>query len=97
MDTVLLYRKTVIELVTRSITEFSLHAGHSNTDTHIQQLLLPDIWVDGKKLYQNWTTIKMDDGERQRYTLTYDKLLDPYEFIEDFNPVIQYIVQIDPS
>ena len=91
------YTQAVIGLVTRSITEFSLHAGHSNTDTHIQQLLLPDIWVDGKKLYQYRTTLEKDDGERQRYQLTYDKLLDPYEFEEDFNPIINYIVPIDPS
>ena len=96
MDTVLLYRKIVVELVTRSITKFSFHAGHSTTETQIEQLLLPDIWVDGKKLYQYRTTLKMDDGGRQRYTLTHDKLLDPYEFVEESKPVIQYIVQIDP-
>ena len=90
------YREIVIGLVTRSITEFSLHAGHSTTDTHIGQLL-PDIWIDGKELYQYRTTLEMDEGERQRYTLTYDKLLDPYEFVEDFNPIIKYIVPIDPS
>ena len=90
------YREIVIGLITRSITEFSLHAGHGTTDTYIGQLLLPDIWIDGKKLYQYRTTLKMDDGERQRYTLTHDKLLDPYEFVEESKPVIQYIVQIDP-
>ena len=93
------YRQAVIGLVTRSITEFSLHAGHGTRDTHIGQLLLPDIWVDGKELYhwQYRTTLEMDEGERQRYTLTYDKLLDPYEFVEDFNPIIKYIVPIDSS
>ena len=90
------YREIVIGLVTRSITEFSLHAGHSTTDTHIGQLL-PDIWIDGKELYQYRTKLEMDEGERQRYTLTYGKLLDPYEFVEDFNPIIKYIVPIDPS
>ena len=94
---ILFYRKTVIGLVTRSITEFSLHFGHNTittTHTHIrQQLLLPDIWVDGKKLYQYQTTFMLNDRERQRYMLTYDKLLDPYEYVEDFTPVIQYILQ----
>jgi hypothetical protein len=90
----MLYRKTVIGLVTRSITEFSLHTT-STTDTHIGQLLLPDIWVDGKKLYQYLTILRLDDGERQRYTLTYDKLLDPYEYVEEFNFGIEYISQLD--
>ena len=95
--TMFFYREIVIGLVTRSITEFSLHAGHGTTDTYIGQLLLPDIWIDGKKLYQYRTTLEMDEGERQRYTLTYDKPLDPYEFVEDFSPIVKYIVPLDPS
>ena len=74
------YRRTVIGLVTRSITEFSLHVGHN------PQLLLPDIWVDGDKLYQYRTML--DDGKRQRYMLTYDELLDPYDYVEEWDPLI---------
>ena len=83
------YRKTVIGLVTRSITEFSINAGHNTTP----QLLLPDFWVDGKKLYQYQTLITLGDAERRRYTPTYDKLLDPYEHVENFTPLQQYILQ----
>ena len=88
---VLFYRKTVIGLVTRSITQFSIHVGRNTTST--PQLLLPDIWVDGKKLFQYRTLITPDDGERRGYMLSYDKLLDPYECVEDFTPLIQYILQ----
>ena len=83
----LFYRKTVIGLVTRSITEFSLHVGHSTTPQ-----LLPDIWVDGKKLYQYRYQTTLDDGERRRYMLTFDEPLDPYESVKDFAP-IPYIAQ----
>ena len=83
---VMFYRKTVIGLITRSITEFSINV---NTSQH----LLPDIWVDGKKLYQFQTLTIQDDGERWRYMLTRDKLLDPYECVENFTPFIQYILQ----
>ena len=79
-------------LIECSVAGFSLHGGDGSRLWRIP----PDIWVDGKKLYQYRTTLKMDDGERQRYTLTHDKLLDPYEFVEESKPVIQYIVQIDP-
>ena len=44
----MLYRKNVIGLVTRSIAEFSLLVGRNTTT----QVLLPDIWVDGKSLIQ---------------------------------------------
>jgi hypothetical protein len=82
------YRKTVIGLITRSIAEFSLHVGHKT----IPQLLLPDIWVDGKKLYHSSTTL--DDGERRRYMLSYDKLLDRYEDVErNVTPLVQHILQ----
>ena len=77
------YRRTVIELVTRRITEFSLHEGHNTTP----QLLLPDIWVDGKKLYQYQTTL--GDGERRRYKLTFGELLGDY----GYDPSIHYIEQ----
>ena len=76
------YRETVMGLVTRSITEFLLHDGHNTP--HIGQLL-PDIWVDGKKLYQFQL---LDGGERRRYMLTYDMLLDPYEYVEEIIPYI---------
>ena len=82
------YCKTVIGLVTRSITEFSLHVGHNTTP----QPLLPGIWVDEKTLYQYQTPTILDDGERQRYLLTYENLLDPYEDVKDFIPLIQYIL-----
>ena len=81
---VMFYHKTVIGLVTRSITEFSINAGHNTTP----QLLLPDFWVDGKKLYQYQTLITLGDAERRRY-----KLLDPYEHVENFIPLQQYILQ----
>ena len=79
----LFYRKRVVELVARSITEFSLslHVEHNNTTPHIGQLLLPDIWDNGKILYR-YQAIPYD-GERQRYMLIYDKLWDPYEYVED--------------
>ena len=88
----MIYRKTVIGLITRSITEFSLHVGHNTTP----QLLLPDIWVDGKKLYQYQTLTTQDNvnGERQRYMLTYDKPpSDPYESEKEHHPHLQYILQ----
>lgn len=71
------YEEIVIKLVTRSITDFSLghnipHIGH----------LLPDIWVYGEKLFQ-YQTLGGDDGERQSYKLTYQKLLDPYHYEDD--------------
>ena len=70
------YGTIVTELVTRSITEFSLCVGHDIM--HAGQLL-PDIWV-GKELYQYQT---LDDGERQGYMLTFhDKLLDPYQYVD---------------
>ena len=75
---VMFYCKTVVGLITRSIIEFTIDAGHNTTTP---QPLLPDIWVEGKKLYQHQT---LDNGERRRYLLTYDKLLDPYEFEENF-------------
>ena len=58
------YDQTVKRLVTRSITGFLLHVGQNTL--HIRQLL-PDIWVDGKELYQYQTP---DDGEGHRYMLT---------------------------
>ena len=87
---VMFYRKTVIGLITRSITKFSINDEHNITPP---QLLLPDFWVNGKKLYQYQTLTTLDDGERLRYKLTYDKLLDPYEYVENFTPLIQYIIQ----
>ena len=81
-EMVRLYRRIVMELVTRSITEFSLHVGHDSIP-HIGQLL-PDIWVSGMKLYQYQTP---DDGERHGYKLTYHKPLDPYQY-EDDNTVV---------
>ena len=62
-------------LVTRSIAWFSLRVGPNSE--HIGQNL-PDIWVDGKKLYQ-CQTLTWEGGEKQVYNLIYDKLaLDPY-------------------
>ena len=81
------YPKSVIELITRSITEFSLHVG-SNTSQRIEQRL-PDIWVDEKKLFQYQT---LDDGERQRYMQIYDRLSDPYEYVDDNVPVITTVI-----
>ena len=78
------YPKSVIELIARSITQFSLHIGHNMHNTsHIEQLLL-DIWLDGKKLFQY--------GERQRYMLIYDKLSDPYEYADDDVPTIVTVI-----
>jgi len=88
-DMVMFYRKTVTGLITRSITEFSINVEHNTTP----KLLLPDIWVDGKKLYQYQTLTTQDDGQRLRYMLTYDKLLEPYEYVDNFNPLIPYILQ----
>ena len=72
--------------ITRSITEFSLPDGHDTP--HIGRLL-PDIWVDRKELYQYQTP---NDEERQRYLLTYRKLLDPYQYIEDKTSVITTVL-----
>ena len=83
----MLYRRTVIGLITRSITEFSFYVGHNTTPQ-----LLPDIWVDGKKLYQYRYQTTLDD-ERRRYVLTFDEPLDPYESVDDFTPPIQYMAQ----
>ena len=66
-----------MELITRSITEFSLHDGHNTP--HIGQLL-PDIWVHRKELYQYK---KLEGEERQRYVRTYQTPLDPYLYIVD--------------
>ena len=83
------YRRTVIELVARSITEFSLPVGHNTTP----QLLLPDIWVDRNKLYQYQTTL--NDGERRRYKLTFGELLNFGELLGlyEYDPYIRYIEQ----
>ena len=70
------YGTTVMGLVTRSVIGFSLHIGHNIP--HIGQLL-PDVWVDGKKLYQYMTEV---DEEKQGYMLTYQKLFDPYEYMK---------------
>ena len=88
---VMFYRKPVIGLVTRSITEFSINVEH-NTPPH---RLLPDIWVDGKRLYQYQTLTTLGDGERWRYMLTYysDNLLAPYEYDKSFDPLIQCVLQ----
>jgi len=86
---VMVYHKTVIGLVTRSITELSINVGHNTTSQH----LLPDFWVDGKKLYQYQTLTTLEDEERWRYVLTYDKLLNLNEYVEDFIPRIHYIRQ----
>ena len=75
------YHNIVMGLVTRSISDFSLHVGYGDVP-HIGGLLLPDIWVAGKKLYQCQTS-DYDDGGRRRYSLTYQKLLDPYRYVED--------------
>ena len=95
-DMVLDYRKTVVGLVTRSITEYSLHVGH-NLNTTTPQLLLPDIWFDRKKLYQYQTPTTLDDGERRRYMLSYDKPLDPYAFVDFYphNPPIRRMSMSD--
>ena len=82
------YDKIVMGLITRSVTEFSLHDRHNTP--YIGQLL-PDIWVDRKELYQ-YQTVTLDDGERQRYVLIYRKLLDPYLYIEDDTAVITTMV-----
>ena len=83
------YSNFVMGLITRSITEFSLGL---NTP-HIGQLL-PDIWVDGKKLYQYQ---RLDDGEGQGYMLTCDKMsvLDPYEYAEDNSTVTTTVIPLD--
>ena len=81
------YGTIVMGLVTRSITKFSLHVGSINTPHNGQSL--PDIWVDGKKLYQYRT--KVDEG-RQRYMLTYEKLFDPYQYMEDNSAVITTVL-----
>ena len=73
-------------LITRSITEFSLHGGHNIP--HFGQLP-PDIWVDRKELYQYQT---LDGEESQRYVRTYQTLLDPYEYIEDNTAVITTVL-----
>ena len=73
-------------LITRSIIGFSLHVEHNMS--HIGQLL-PDIWVDGKKLYQYRT---QDDEARQRYMLTYQKLFDPYQYVEDDTTVMTTVL-----
>ena len=78
-DSDMFYRKIVMGLVTCSITEFSRH----NTPRIGQ--FLPDIWVDGRKLYQYQT---LYNGEGQRYVLVYHKLLDPYQYAEDNISVI---------
>ena len=82
----MLYDEIFMGLITCSITEFSLHDG--NNTRHIGQLL-PDIWVDRKKLYQYQT---LDGEERQRYMLTYQRLLDPYIYIEDNTAVITTVL-----
>ena len=84
------YDKIVMGLITRSITEFSLHDGHNTP--RIGQLL-PDINVHGKKLYQYQT---LDDEERRRYILTYYDIpsrLGPYEYLveEDVTPVLAIV------
>ena len=89
---VTLYRKAVIPLVTRSITDIdlSLHVGHNAS----QLLLLPYIWVDGKKkLYQYQKTLDDTSGERRGYMLIYEKPLDPFEYEEDYPISRRYILQ----
>ena len=68
------YGAVVMALITRSITGFSLHVGHDVP--HIGHLW-PDIWVDGKKLYQYQTQV---DVARQKYVLTSRHLFDPYQY-----------------
>lgn len=91
------YHETVRGLVTRSITdsEFSLHVGHNtNTNTpHVGQCL-PDIWVDGKELYQYQT---LDDEDGQGYMLTYCMLQmsDPYKYAEDGTTFTTTIIPLD--
>ena len=84
------YHETVMELVTRSITNFS-HIGHNTP--HIEQRL-PDIWVEGKKLYQYRP---LDDEEGQGYLLTYGMLpmLDPYQYAEGSCPFTTTIIPLD--
>jgi hypothetical protein len=83
------YGTIVMGLVTRSVTGFSLHVEHTNIPRHIGQLL-PDIWVDGKKLYQYRTQI---DEERQRYVLTNQMpLFDPYQYMEDNTAVVTTVL-----
>ena len=82
----MLYHNAVMGLVTRSISNFSLHVGHDDTPLHSISGILPDIWVDGKKLYQCQTL--EDDGGRWRYSLSFQELLDPYRYVEDNVSVI---------
>ena len=84
-DSNTIYHTIAIGLVTRSITEFSLHGRYDALHRDIGQLL-PDIWVAGDKLYQYQT---LDDEERQRYVLTYHDLMsDPYLYVDDPTLVI---------
>jgi hypothetical protein len=73
------YSTFVVALAIRSITGFSLYTGIDIDIPHIGQLL-PDIWVDGKRLYQYQTHA---DEEREGYMLTYQKTFDPYQYMED--------------
>ena len=64
------YRKPVIGLVTRSITEFLInHDVEHNTTPH---LLLPDIWVDGKILARKvHTTVHRRLGRKISFSFLY--------------------------
>jgi hypothetical protein len=59
------YDDVVMELVERSVTDFSRQIGGNRPQSSGQ--ILPDIWVGGKKLYQYQT---LDDGVGQMYKLT---------------------------
>ena len=69
-----------MRMLTRSVTEFSLHDTPSAHASMGQLQVLPYIWVDRKELYQYQT---QEYGERRRYVLRDEKLLDPYRYIED--------------
>ena len=84
------YGTVVVGLASCSITGFSLHVGHDIP--HIGQLL-PDIWVDGKKLYQYRT---LNNEDRKRYMLTYHKSFDPYQYPEDDTGVVRTVYNLAP-
>jgi hypothetical protein len=80
------YEDDVMGLIKRSIADFSLQVGG---DRQHSGYSLPDLWVDGTTLYQSGTP---DDGEGQRYKLTYRKILDPYCYSQDEPYVIMSVV-----
>jgi hypothetical protein len=82
------YGTFVTGLALCSITEFSPHTGIDDIP-HIGQLL-PDIWVDGKRLLFQYQTHA--DEEREGYMLTYQKPFDPYQYMEDDAAVVTTVL-----